>query len=65
MLLVLVRKWTKSCDWGSNLLTTMLQSSTFTSQAIRFIQTVPIQPIQFSISLDFIYTQLNVKTVLF
>ena len=38
---------------------------TFLFQAIQFIQTVLIQPIQFSISIDFIYTQLNVKTVLY
>ena len=37
----------------------------FSFQAIQFIQTVLIQPIQFSISLDFVYTQLNVKTVPF
>ena len=29
-------------------------------QAIQFIQTFLIQPIQFSISKDFVYTQLNV-----
>ena len=34
-------------------------------QAIQFIQTVRIQPIEFSISTDFVYTQLNVKTVLY
>ena len=34
-------------------------------QAIQFIQTVLIQPIQFSISIDFVYKQLNVKTVLY
>ena len=34
-------------------------------QAIHFIQTIPIQPIQFSISIDFVYTWLNVKTVLY
>ena len=33
-------------------------------QAIQFIQTVLIQLVQFSISIDFVYTQLNVKTVL-
>ena len=33
-------------------------------KVIQFIQTVLIQLIQFSISTDFIYTQLNVKTVL-
>ena len=32
-------------------------------QAIQFCQTVLIQPIQFSISIDFVYTQLNFKTV--
>ncbi len=36
-------------------------SKTFLFQAIKFIQTVVIQPIQFSISIDFVYTQLNVK----
>ena len=35
----------------------------FLFQAIQFSQTVLIQPIQFSISIDFVYTQLNVKTV--
>ena len=34
-------------------------------QAIRFSQAVLIQLIQFSISTDFVYTQLNVKTVLY
>ena len=34
-------------------------------QAIQFSQTVLIQPIQFSMSIDFVYTQLHVKTVLF
>ena len=33
-------------------------------QTIQFIQTVLIQLIQFSISTDFVYTQLNVKTLL-
>ena len=33
--------------------------------SIQFIQTVLIQPIQFSTSIDFVYTQLNVKTVLY
>ena len=32
-------------------------------RAIQFIQAVLIQLIQFSISTDFVYTQLNVKTV--
>ena len=31
-------------------------SKTFLFRAIQFIQTVLIQPIQFSISIDFIYT---------
>ena len=35
------------------------------SIAIQFSQTVLIQTIQFSISIVFVYTQLNVKTVLF
>ena len=34
---------------------------TFLFQVIHFIQTVLIQLIQFSISIDFVYTQLNVK----
>ena len=34
-------------------------------QAIQFSQAVLIQLIQFRISTDFIYTQLNVKTVLY
>ena len=33
----------------------------FLLQAIQFSQTVLIQLIQFSISTDFVYTQLNVK----
>ena len=40
-------------------------SKTFLFQAIQFSQTVLIQPIHFSISVDFVYTQLNFKTVLF
>ena len=40
-------------------------SKTFLFQAIQFSQTVPIQTIQFSISMDFVYIELNVKTVLF
>ena len=36
----------------------------FLFQAIQFSQAVLIQLIQFSISTDFVYTQLNVKTVL-
>ena len=38
---------------------------TFLFQAIQFIQTVLIQLIQFSISTNFLYTQLNDKTVLY
>ena len=34
-------------------------------QAIQFNQTVLIQTIKFSISIDFVYTQLNVKTIQF
>ena len=37
----------------------------FLFQAIQFSQAVLIQLIQFSISTDFVYTQLNVKTVLY
>ena len=40
-------------------------SKTFLFQDIHFFQTVLIQLIQFSISIDFVYTQLNVKTVLY
>ena len=36
-----------------------------TFQAIQFNQAVQIQLIQFSISTDFVYTKLNVKTVLY
>ena len=42
-----------------------LIEKTFLFQAIRFSQAVLIQLIQFSISTDFIYPQLNVKTVLY
>ena len=41
------------------------QFKTFLFEAIQFSRTVLIQPIQFSISIDLVYTQLNVKTVLF
>ena len=37
----------------------------FLFQVIQFIQAVLIQLIQFSISSYFVYTQLNVKTVLY
>ena len=40
-------------------------SKTFQFQAIQFSQTVLIHPIQFRISIVFVHTQLNVKTVLF
>ena len=40
-------------------------SKTFLFQAIKFCQTVLIQTIQFSISIVFVHTQLNIKTVLF
>ena len=43
---------------------TVSMSKTFLFRAIQFSQTVLIQLIQFSISTDFIYRQLNVKTVL-
>ena len=38
---------------------------TFLFQAIQLSQAVLIQLIQFSISTDFLYRQLNVKTVLY
>ena len=38
---------------------------TFLFQVIQFSQTVRIKTIQFSISVVFDYTQLNVKTILF
>ena len=38
---------------------------TFLFQAIQFFQIFLIQLIQFRISTDFVYTQLNVKTVLY
>ena len=38
---------------------------TFLFQVIQFIQTVLIQLIQFCISIDFVYTKLNVKTILY
>ena len=39
--------------------------STFLFETIQFIQTVLIPAIPFNISIDFIYTQLNIKTVLY
>ena len=44
---------------------TVKLSKTFLFQANQFNQTVLIQTIQFRISMDFVYTQLNVKKVLF
>ena len=41
------------------------QFKTFLFQAIQFSQTALNQSIQFSKNIDFAYTQLNVKTVLF
>ena len=38
---------------------------TFLFQAIQFSQAVQIQLIQFSISTYFVYTQLNIKPVLY
>ena len=40
-------------------------STQFNCQTNQFIQTILIQLIQFIISTDFVYTQLNVKTVLY
>ena len=40
-------------------------SKTFLFQAIHLSQIIQIQTILFSISIDFVYTQLNVKTVLY
>ena len=40
-------------------------SKTLLFQVIQFIQTVLIQTIHFSISIDFVFTLLNVKTVLY
>ena len=42
-----------------------LIGKTFLFKAIQFSQAVLIRLIQFSISTDFVYTQLNVKTVLY
>ena len=43
----------------------ILIEKSYLSEAIRFSQVVLIHLIQFSISTDFVYTQLNVKTVLY
>ncbi len=40
-------------------------SEPFLFQAIKFSQTVLVQTIQFRMSIDFVYTQLNVKIVLY
>ena len=42
-------------------MSTQFVKKTFLFHAIQFIQTVLIQLIHFSISTDFVYTQLNVK----
>ena len=49
-----------SLAWVHSLIAKNISIST-----IHFSQTVLIQPVQFSISIDFVYTQLNIKTVLF
>ena len=46
-------------------MSTVLLPKTFLFQAIQFTQAVLIQLFQFSISTDFVYTQLNVKRVLY
>ncbi len=46
-------------------MSTHLIVKTFLFQVIQFIQKVLIQPIRISISLYFVYVQLNVKTVLY
>ena len=43
----------------------LIVKKTFLFHAIQFIQAVLIQQIQFSISTDFVYAQLNVKTFLY
>ena len=43
----------------------VLLSKAFLFQAIQFNQTVIIQTIQFSISINFVYKKLNLKTVQF
>ena len=43
----------------------MSTQKAFLYQAIQFSQTALIQPIHFSISIDFDYSQLNIKTVPF
>ena len=43
----------------------ILTVKTFPFQTNQYIQTVLIQTIPFSIIIDFVYTQLNLKTVLY
>ncbi len=43
----------------------LIVKKTFLFQAIQFSQAVLIQLIQFSISSGFVYTQLNVKAILY
>ena len=43
----------------------VIMKKTFLFQAVRFSQALLIELIQFSITTDFVYTQLNVKTVLY
>ena len=57
----------KQFNWGyvrSLNVSTVNCGKIFLFQAIQFSQAVFIQLIQFSISIDFVYTQLNVKTVI-
>ena len=54
-----------SKQFSLNMSTQFNCQKTFLFQAIKFSQTILIQTIQFSISIDFVYTQLNVKTVIF
>ena len=46
-------------------MSTQFNCQKYLFQSIQFIQAVLIQLIQFSISTDFVYTQLNVKTDLY
>ena len=45
--------------------TSQLYFKQFSLARVQFVKTLLIQLIQFSISTDFVYTQLNVKTVLY
>ena len=63
---VSARIWTRVAvfiSYDDNHYTT--RTSSFLFQAIQFSQTILIQLIHFSISTDFVYTKLNVKTVLY